>query len=72
MQLNFSAPPGLGLTLTWQAPDVILQSAGSANLLYTDLPGALSPYKVGVQGTAKFFRYRGHTPVFVISNPYLM
>ena len=72
MQLNFTTAPGSGLALTWQAPDAILQSADSVNGPYTDLPGAVSPYSVGVQKAAKFYRYRGHTPIVIISNPYLM
>jgi hypothetical protein len=72
MQLNFTAAPGQGITLTWQATDVVLQSADLVVGPYTDLPGAVSPYNVSVQKTAKFYRYRGHTPAVIISNPYLM
>ena len=72
MQLNFTTAPGMGSTLTWQCPDAVLQSAGSVTGPYSDLQGALSPYKVGMQNNAKFFRYRGHTPVVIPSNPYLM
>ena len=72
MQLNFTTAPGMGSTLTWQCPDAVLQSAGSVTGPYSDLLGALSPYKVGMQDKAKFFRYRGHTPVVIPSNPYLM
>jgi hypothetical protein len=49
-----------------------LQSADAVNGPYTDLVGAASPYNVGVQKAAKFYRYRGHTPVVINSNPYLM
>jgi hypothetical protein len=72
MQLNFTTAPGLGATLTWQCPDTILQSADSVNGPYADVPGAVSPYSVGTQNTAKFFRYRGHTPQVILANPYLM
>ncbi len=72
MQLNFTPPPGQGLNLTWQATDAVLQSADSVNGPYTDVPGAVSPYCVSIQQAAKFYRYRGHTPVVVVANPYLM
>ena len=73
MQLNFTTAPGLGLALTWQCPNAVLQSADSVNGPYTDLAGAVSPYNVSVQQTAKFYRYRAqHAPVVVIANPYLM
>jgi hypothetical protein len=72
MQLNFTAAPGQGITLTWQATDAVLQSADSVAGPYTDVPGAVSPYNVSVQKTAKFYRYRGHTPNTLIANPYLM
>ena len=72
MQLNFTAAPGSGINLTWQCPDAILQSANSVNGPYTDLPGAVSPYSVSVQSAAKFYRYRGHTPLVIVANPYLM
>jgi hypothetical protein len=72
MQLNFTAAPGLGMTLTWSCPDAVLQSADAVNGPYTDLAGAASPYNVGAQNAARFYRYRGHTPVVINSNPYLM
>jgi hypothetical protein len=72
MQLNFTAAPGSGINLTWQCPDAILQSASSVNGPYTDVPGAVSPYSVSVQSAAQFYRYRGHTPVVIVANPYLM
>jgi hypothetical protein len=72
MQLNFTAAPGQGITLTWQATDAVLQSADSVAGPYTDVPGAVSPYNVSVQKTARFYRYRGHTPSTLIANPYLM
>ncbi len=72
MQLNFTAAPGSGASLTWQCTDAILQSADSVNGPYTDVPGAVSPYSVSVQTGAKFYRYRGHTPVVIVANPYLM
>jgi len=72
MQLNFTAAPGQGVNLTWQCTDAVLQSADSVNGPYTDVPGAVSPYSIGVQTGAKFYRYRGHTPVVIVANPYLM
>jgi len=72
MQLNFTMAPGLGINLTWQCPDAILQSADSVNGPYVDLPGAVSPYSISTQGAAKFYRYRGHTPAVIVANPYLM
>jgi hypothetical protein len=72
MQLNFTTAPGAGATLTWQCPDALLQSAGSVNGSYTNVPGAISPYSIGLQNSAKFFRYHGHTPTNIIANPYLM
>jgi hypothetical protein len=30
------------------------------------------PYPVSAQSAAKFYRYRGHTPVTIVANPYLM
>ena len=72
MQLNFTTAPGSGINLTWQCPDAILQSADVVNGPYTDLPGAVSPYSVSVQSGAKFYRYRGHTPLVIVANPYLM
>jgi hypothetical protein len=73
MQLNFTTAPGPGLELTWQCPNAVLQSADSVNGPYTDLPGAVSPYNVSVQQTAKFYRYRAeHAPAVIIANPYLM
>jgi hypothetical protein len=72
MQLNFTAAPGPGVNLTWKCGDAVLQSADSVNGPYTDVPGAASPYSISVQATAKFYRYRGHTPQVLVSNPYLM
>ncbi len=72
MQLNFTAAPEAGISLTWQCPDAVLQSATSVNGPYVDVPGAASPYNVSLQGAAKFYRYRGHTPQVIIANPYLM
>jgi len=64
--------PGSGISLTWQCPDAILQSADSLTGPYTDIPDAVSPYSVGVEKAAKYYRYRGHTPVVIVANPYLM
>jgi hypothetical protein len=49
MQLNFTTAPGAGITLTWQCPGAVLQSADSVNGPYTDVPGAASAYNVSVQ-----------------------
>lgn len=72
LQLGFSSPPEAGAEFQWQATDVILQSSGTADGTYTDQPGATSPYNAAAQGAMKFFRYRGHTPQTLISNPFLM
>ncbi len=72
VRLNFSAAPTSGVTLRWQCPDAILQSADSVAGPYTDVPGVASPYPTATQKTIKFYRYRGHSPATVISNPYLM
>jgi hypothetical protein len=69
--LNFDAAPIPGVMLQWQCPDAVLQSAPVVTGPYTDLP-VNSPHAVAARGAAKFFRYRGHTPANVISNPYLM
>lgn len=71
-QLNFTTAPGQGITLRWQCQDAVLQSADSVAGPYTDVVGAASPYSVSVLKAAKFYRYRGHTPVTIVSNPYLM
>jgi len=72
LQLNFDAAPGKGVTLKWLSPDAILQSAGGVAGPYTDLPGAVSPRPTALRSTLKFYRYRGHVPTNVVSNPYLM
>jgi hypothetical protein len=72
MQLNFTSAPEQGISLHWQCSDAVLQSADSVTGPYTDVVGAASPYNVSVLKSAKFYRYRGHTPVTVVSNPYLM
>jgi hypothetical protein len=72
MQLNFTTAPGQGITLRWQCGDAVLQSADSVTGPYTDVTGAASPYSVSVLKSAKYYRYRGHTPITVVSNPYLM
>jgi hypothetical protein len=72
MQLNFTTAPGEGVTLHWRCGDAVLQSADSVTGPYTDVVGVASPYSVSVLKSQKYYRYRGHTPVTVISNPYLM
>ena len=73
MQLNFTTAPGAGITLTWQLPNAVLQSADSVEGPYTDVAGATSPYSVSIQKAAKYYRYQGvHAPAVIVSNPYLM
>lgn len=72
MRLNFDTAPIRGLNLQWQAPDVILQSSDSAIGPYTDTPSVASPYPSTIKGASKFYRYHGHTPTNIVSNPYLM
>ena len=72
LRLNFDGPPATGLILQWLCPDAILQSADSLKGPFTDLPGAASPFSAAQQKAIKFYRYRGHTPEPVASNPYLM
>ncbi|HZR18109.1 MAG TPA: LamG-like jellyroll fold domain-containing protein [Verrucomicrobiae bacterium] len=72
LRLNFDAAPGAGVTLKWQTPDAILQSADSVTGPYTDVPGAVSPRPTAERNTVKFYRYRGHVPANLVSNPYLM
>lgn len=71
MRLNFAAPPSPGLVMSWQVPDGILQSATSLTGPWTDV-GVLEPkYATPPSKPALFYRYRGHTPVTQVSNPYL-
>lgn len=72
MRLNFDAAPTSGVTLRWQSPDVILQSADSVNGPFVDVPAVSSPYSTAARGAKKFYRYHGHIPGTVLSNPYLM
>lgn len=72
LRQNFDKPPGPGILLQWACPDAILQQAPAVNGPYTDLPGVASPYPRAIQGSEKFFRYHGHAPANVVSNPYLM
>jgi hypothetical protein len=73
LRLNFDGPPANGFILNWQCPDGVLQSAGSLNGSFTDLPGIVSPYHppLLMEKSVQFYRYR-HTPAILISNPYLM
>lgn len=72
LRLNFDSAPQAGVTLQWQCTDAVLQSSSTVNGSYTDVPGTSLPYPVAARGASKFFRYRGHAPTNVISNPYLM
>jgi hypothetical protein len=71
VRLNFDSTPVHGITITWQCPDGVLQSATNVAGPYTDVPAATSPYSVPSQSTTKFYRYR-HTSQVIVSNPYLM
>jgi hypothetical protein len=71
LQLNFTAPPGQGITLTWQEGTAVLQSAPTVTGPWTDLPGVSSPYIVVPSATQQYFRYR-YVPQALVSNPYLM
>ena len=70
LRLNFDAGPQPGLTLSWQIPGSVLQSADSITGPFNDLSTA-SPYAAAAQGSKKFYRYR-NPQTSVISNPYLM
>jgi len=72
MRLNFDTAPSTGVTLNWLTSDAILQSADNVAGPYTDVPGAVSPHPTVQRSTGKFYRYRGHVPKIVVSNPYLM
>jgi len=72
MRLNFDAAPTSGVTLRWQTTDAVLQSADAVGGPYTDLPSANSPYSTAVRAAQKFYRYHGHIPSTVLSNPFLM
>jgi hypothetical protein len=72
MRLNFDAAPSSGVTFKWLAPDAILQSSDNVAGPYTDVPGAVSPHPTVQRSTSKFYRYRGHVPKTLVSNPYLM
>ena len=66
------AAPVAGVTLKWLCPDAVLQSADSVTGPYTDVPGAVSPVPTALRSGVKFYRYRGHVPTTIVSNPYLM
>jgi hypothetical protein len=73
LRLNFDTAPVAGVTLNWQCPGTILQSADEAAGPYTDMNYAVAPYATAFRATRKFYRYHGvRTPTVVISNPYLM
>jgi hypothetical protein len=72
MQLNFSAAPTSGVTIKWQSSDAILQSSDTVAGTYTDVQGAVSPYQTTQRSGLKFYRYRGHVPQTLVSNPFLM
>jgi len=73
LQLNFTTAPSAGVTLTWQETDVILQSAPTINGPWTDVGAVGSTvFRAATSKTEQFFRYRGHQPITIVSNPYLM
>src|ERR1041384_388688 len=73
LRLNFDTAPVAGVTLTWQSPDAILQSSGTAGSGYADMPYAVSPYATSFRSAAKYFKYKAnHAPATLIANPYLM
>jgi len=72
MRLNFDAAPSSGVTFKWLAPDAILQSSDNIAGPYTDVSGAVFPHPTVQRSTSKFYRYRGHVPKTLVSNPYLM
>jgi hypothetical protein len=72
MRLNFDAAPTAGVTSKWSTSDAILQSADNVEGPYTDVPGAVSGHSTLLRSAGKFYRYRGHVPKTVVSNPYLM
>ncbi|HLH56622.1 MAG TPA: LamG-like jellyroll fold domain-containing protein [Verrucomicrobiae bacterium] len=72
MNLTFDAPSSAGVTLKWQTSDAILQSADNVTGPYKDVPGAVSPHPAAQRSSVKFYRYHGHSPKNVVSNPYLM
>lgn len=73
LQLNFSGPPTSGTTLTWKMTDVILQVAPTVNGPWTDVGvSGTTVFRTALGKTQQYFRYRGHTPVTIVTNPYLM
>ena len=73
LRLNFDTPPVAGMSLSWQCPGAILQSADVATGPYSDLTYAVSPYHSVFSGAKKFYRYRAnHSPQTILANPYLM
>jgi len=72
LRLNFDGPPTSGVVVQWQATGVVLQSADSVQGPFTDQPGVSSPYDAATQNPKKFYRYRGHIPQTVVSNPFRM
>jgi hypothetical protein len=51
---------------------VTLQSGDAATGPYSDTPSVAAPYPTSIKGPRKFYRYHGHTPTNIVSNPYLM
>ena len=69
MRLNFDAAPTKGLELSWQTLDAVLQSASSVVGPYIPLPAVVSPYTTSFKGAGNFYRYNGHTPITIVTNP---
>jgi hypothetical protein len=72
LRFNFDTAPQAGSILSWRCSDAILQSADSLNGPWADVPSATAPYLAVRRTSTKYFRYRGHIPVTIISNPYFM
>jgi serralysin len=51
---------GSATVLTWTNPAFILQAAGMAEGIYTNVPGAMSPYTNGVSEPQRFFRLKAN------------
>ena len=70
LRLNFEeiAP---GISLSWQAPTAIIQSADKVEGPYTNINAATSPYLAPGLGGKMFYRYT-HVPTSIVSNPYDM
>jgi len=48
------------VVLTWSDATFLLQSAPLVTGVYTDVPGATSPYTNAISGAAEFFRLQAN------------